>query len=65
MAEREFLTTRELADRWGLHVKTVRRWRRRKKKPLPSYRFGREYRFRQAHIEAWEEGMRVLNEGGE
>jgi excisionase family DNA binding protein len=62
MAEREFLTTRELAERWGLHVKTVRRFRLRNKKPLPSYRFGREYRFRVAHIEAWEEGMRVLHE---
>lgn len=57
---REYYTTKELVERFRVSVKTLRRWRKRKKNPLPASRFGRDYRYKVTDVERWEDGLRVL-----
>lgn len=62
--EKVYYTTEELKKRFNVSDKTLRRWRKRRKNPLPASRFGRPYRYKVADVERWEEGLRVLI-GGE
>lgn len=60
MSGEGYYTTKELQERFRVDGRTLRRWRKRRKNSLPSYRFGRDYRYRVADVERWEEGLRVL-----
>jgi excisionase family DNA binding protein len=45
------LTTRQVADRFGLSPETVLRWVRRGQ--LPAFRLGGAIRFREQELDAW------------
>ena len=65
MSQPGYYTTKELQERFRVDGRTLRRWRKRRKNSLPSYRFGRDYRYKAVDVERWEEGLRVLVVGEE
>jgi excisionase family DNA binding protein len=60
MSMQAYYTTKEMTERFRVETKTLRRWRKRKRNPLPAFRFGRDYRYGVADVDRWEEGLRVL-----
>jgi excisionase family DNA binding protein len=55
--EKDWYSPQELADILGLKVDTIREYIR--KKQLPAYRFGRDYRVRKVDYEKWVEKRRT------
>jgi len=50
--ERDYsLTTKDVARMFGVHEKTINRWRRQL--GLPSKKFGRSVKFRQGDVRRW------------
>ncbi|MDH4319933.1 MAG: helix-turn-helix domain-containing protein [Desulfobulbaceae bacterium] len=58
--ERVYLKAAELAERFGVSVKTIHRWRRHQPRPLHSIRPGRDYLFHREVVARWEEGLRLV-----
>ena len=50
----KFLTTEELAARWGVTVATLRNWRTKKKGPAFVKLGGKLVRYTLTAVEAWE-----------
>lgn len=58
--EIRLLTTKQVASKLGVHYKLVLRWVRNL--GLPSYRFGKEFRYREDEIDQWIEKFKHRNE---
>ena len=56
-SKKEFLTTKELADRWRVSIDSVLRWRREGKAP-PFYTIHNRILYRLADVEELEEAKR-------
>ena len=56
-SKKEFLTTKELADRWRVTEKSVLKWRREGKAP-PFYTIHNRILYRLADVEELEEAKR-------
>lgn len=48
-----FLSNEQLAERYGVPLATVRKWRHERTGP-PAVKVGRHVRYRLADVEAWE-----------
>ena len=53
---KEFCTANEIAERTGVHVRTVHKWVKGGVLPLPLSLFRRSPRWRTADIDAWIKG---------
>jgi excisionase family DNA binding protein len=52
MGNTEFLSIQELADLFGIPIRTIYNWRNRGTGPR-GYRIGRHVRYRRSDVEAW------------
>ena len=60
MTTNEWLTVDEIAQELKLHPDTIREYIR--KKELPAYRFGRDYRVRKEDYEEWLKKRRTTDD---
>jgi len=58
--EKDWYSPQEIADMLGLKVDTIREYIR--KKELPAYRFGRDYRVRKEDYEEWLKKRRTTDD---
>jgi excisionase family DNA binding protein len=57
--EKDWYSPQEIAEELGLKVETIREYIR--KKELPAYKFGRDYRVKREDYEEWLKKRRTTN----
>jgi excisionase family DNA binding protein len=56
---KQWLTAEDIADELGVPVETVRVWIRRKERPLPAYKPGKQYLIKREDLEKFLEESRT------
>lgn len=64
MEDREYMTEAEVGERWRLSRSTLYRLRRRRKDPLPHYRFRGRICYRRNEVEQWLKRQKVAQPAG-
>ncbi len=56
---KQWITVEDIADELGVPVETVRVWIRRKERPLPAYKPGKQYLVKREDLEKFLEESRT------
>jgi excisionase family DNA binding protein len=56
---KQWLTVEDIAEELGLPVETVRVWIRRKERPLPAYKPGKQYLVKREDLDRFLEESRI------